>query len=238
MRLSGVVLVCISRGFLWFSHLLWYADRMRLLSESRSLGIVVITIILFVFLGSWGPVPSGMRGVHSQNQPSLQPIPEKENFRCIVVGDSQTTDTSAERIRTQSHRWDAPIIGELVCAGSSSTGFLVNNGSFGVQDLLYRNVDLDGGWLDNGPRDFFAQFASEWKFTEDVTAVGARIGRYRFTIRSRQQRSAMARALGYRQQPGCSDRGPYECALHPSVRNACGAWRRRGFFDTQASYPR
>jgi hypothetical protein len=152
---------------------------MRLLCESRSPGIVVLTTILFVFLGSWGPVPSGMRGVHSKNQPSLQPIPEKDNFRCIVLGDSQTTDTSAERIRTQSHRWDAPIIGELVCAGSSSTGFLVNNGTFGVQNLLYRNVDLDGGWLDNGPRDFFAQFASEWEFTEDVTAVGARIGRYR-----------------------------------------------------------
>jgi hypothetical protein len=106
-------------------------------------------------------------------------LPDPNNFRCIVVGDSQTTDTSAERIRTQAHRWDAPIIGELVCIGSSSTGFLVNNGTFGVPNVLYRNVDLDGSWLDNGPRDFIAQYAGEWEFQDDITVSGARIGRYR-----------------------------------------------------------
>jgi hypothetical protein len=152
---------------------------MKLLCVSRSSAIVVLAAIMFVFLGSWGPVPGSSRGMHTKNQALVRPIPEMNDFRCIVVGDSQTTDTSAERIRTQAHRWDAPIIGELVCIGSSSTGFLVNNGAFGVPNLLYRNVDLDGSWLDNGPRDFFAQYAGEWEFTDDVTVTGARIGRYR-----------------------------------------------------------
>ncbi len=126
-----------------------------------------------------GPKFGAPRGFHPKSRVHPEYIPDPDNFRCIVVGDSQTTDTSAERIRTQTHRWDAPIIGELVCIGSSSTGFLVNNGTFGVPNLLYRNVDLDGSWLDNGPRDFIAQYAGEWVFTDDVTVTGARIGRYR-----------------------------------------------------------
>lgn len=138
--------------------------------------------LLWVLLwcGSWGPVPgTASRSVHHKQMARPSVLPELRNFRCVVVGDSQTTDTSAERIRTQSHRWQAPIIGELVCAGAAETGFLVNNGSFGIAGLSYRFVDLDQGWGDSGPPDFFAQYASEWAVSEDISVQGARIGRYR-----------------------------------------------------------
>lgn len=102
-----------------------------------------------------------------------------DNFRCIVVGDSQTTGNSAERVRTQTHRWDAPIIGELVCVGASSTGFVVNNSTAGIVGLSYQNIDMDDGWGDGGPSDFFALFGAQWTCGSDIHAPGARIGRYR-----------------------------------------------------------
>ena len=101
-----------------------------------------------------------------------------------MVGDSQTTGASPTGIRTQTHRWDAPIIGELICVGSLQTGFVVNNSDFGINGLSYRTVDLDQGWGDSGPEDFIALFASEWTMSQDITDEGARIGRYRLRFGS------------------------------------------------------
>jgi hypothetical protein len=145
------------------------------------LGLLSFALLwMLICAGSWGPNPNLDSRIVQRTKPVLASVlPEIHNFRCVVVGDSQTTDTSAERIRTQTHRWDGPIIGELVCTGAAETGFLVNNGSFGIAGLSYRDVDLDQGWGDSGPQDFFAQYASEWAISEDISVQGARIGRYR-----------------------------------------------------------
>lgn len=126
-----------------------------------------------------GPVIS-RRDVQPKHQiKQLAPRLSVDNFRCIVVGDSQTTDTSAERIRTQTHRWNAPIIGELVCVGAAETGFLVNNSNAGIGLLVYQNIDMNNGWGDGGPSDFFALYAAQWTCMDDINAPGSRIGRYR-----------------------------------------------------------
>ncbi len=112
---------------------------------------------------------------------SKQPVPAltPRSFRCIVVGDSQTTGPNADRIRTQTHRWDAPILGEQVCVGALSTGFVVNNSDAGVAGLVYQNVDPNEGWPDGGADDFFAAYGAAWSCQGDIAAPGARIGRYR-----------------------------------------------------------
>ncbi|MAO21941.1 MAG: hypothetical protein CMJ25_14440 [Phycisphaerae bacterium] len=126
-----------------------------------------------------GPVP-GMTGARPAGS-SIEPAPKlsPEHFRCILVGDSQTTGPNAERVRTQTHRWDAPIIGEQVSVGAGSTGFLVNNGNGGIPQLLYRNIDLDSGWPDGGSDDFFGLFGANWTCLGDIIATESRIGRYR-----------------------------------------------------------
>lgn len=135
--------------------------------------------------GAVGPTNKGFeRSLSTKNQSRPAPLPEADNFRCLLLGDSQTTDPSATRIRTQTHRWDAPIIGELVCAGSVETGFLVNNGSAGISGLNYRNVSLEEGWGDGGSPDFFAESAAEWFFENDIPSIGARIGRYQLRFGS------------------------------------------------------
>jgi hypothetical protein len=119
------------------------------------------------------------RGVAGPKPIEPRPKLDVHDFRSIIVGDSQTTDPNATRIRTQTHRWDAPIVGELVCVGSSLTGFVVNNADFGITNLTYSNIDMNEGWDDGGPDDFFGLFGAQWSCSGNVTATGARIGRYR-----------------------------------------------------------
>ncbi len=134
------------------------------------------SLVLIVCIGA------GVGPVHDEKQSDPVDVVRKiseERFRCILVGDSQTTDPSANRIRTQNHRWDSPIVGELVVVGNSSAGFLVNNGTGNIPGLSYRIVDLNDGWPDGGPNDFFASFAGCWTTDGDVSSPNSRIGRYR-----------------------------------------------------------
>jgi hypothetical protein len=98
-------------------------------------------------------------------------------FRCVVVGDSQTTTPDPKRIRTQFHRWDVPFAGEQLSAGASSAGYLVNNIS--INNLQYTVVNPNTGWNDGGSEDFFAPSAAQWTCSGDVQSPGARFGRYR-----------------------------------------------------------
>ncbi len=103
---------------------------------------------------------------------------DPRDFKCILVGDSQTTDTSADRMRTQNHRWDAPIVGELLTVGNIASGFVVNNGVAGSKTLEYTWRDPVAGWGDFGPHDFFAASGAQWTCTGDVQSPGSRMGRY------------------------------------------------------------
>lgn len=145
----------------------------------------MLCALCVLMLGVFGPVrgmgvapgATATRAGHGVHEPA--PRFDVRDFRCILLGDSQTTGPSADRIRTQFHRWDAPIIGELVCIGAANTGFVVNNSSFGVDGLSFSYVDLNDGWNDGGPADFFAPNAAEWVMSQDVSAAGVPIGRYR-----------------------------------------------------------
>lgn len=134
-----------------------------------------LTSLFAGMLAIGGPVQRGARQDFAQPTPKLSP----DRFRCILVGDSQTTDPSSTRIRTQNHRWDAPVVGELVAVGSSATGFVVNNSNAGQKDIIYQTVDLNVGWPNGGPNDFFALHGANWTLLADINAPGSRIGRYR-----------------------------------------------------------
>jgi len=108
-----------------------------------------------------------------------KPQVDPDHFRCIVVGDSQTTGPNANRIRTQMHGWDAHIVGELVTAGNASSGYMFNAGNSGIQSLSYRVVDMFAGWGDGGPDDFFASNGHEWACSGDILSSGSRIARVR-----------------------------------------------------------
>jgi len=132
----------------------------------------------FLVLAGMGPIQPG-RAVAPKSNQDVGVRLNPSRFRCIVVGDSQTTDPSAFRIRTQTHGWDAPIIGELICVGNSATGFLVNNSNAGQSDIVYQSIEMNQGWPNGGPADFFALFGANWTFLGDINAPGSRIGRYR-----------------------------------------------------------
>lgn len=149
-------------------------------SKAISIQLVMLPLLVAAFLAMGMGPDIGPGGMSTSKRPAeAQPRFSVNNFRCILVGDSQTTDPSAERIRTQTHRWDAPIVGELLGVGASSTGFVVNNSNAGIGSLLYQNIDMNNGWGDGGPSDFFALYAAQWTCLEDIDAPGARIGRYR-----------------------------------------------------------
>jgi len=136
------------------------------------LGLVVLVAGM---LAMGGPVRSGKRA------DSVKPAPRlvSSDFRCIVVGDSQTTGPNSDRMRTQNHRWDAPIVGELVTIGNTASGFLVNNSNANISNLSFQYRNIDFGWPDGGPNDFFATLASHWGCSGDIVAPGSQIGRYR-----------------------------------------------------------
>lgn len=139
-----------------------------------------------------GPVRSGSKTGSPQIVQRLTP----DHFRCIVVGDSQTTGPNGDRIRTQFHQWDAPIVGELITVGNPSTGYVVNNSNAGIANLSYSGIDLDGGWLDGGPNDFFAALAARWTCLGDIQSIGWRVGRYRLRFGSGNNQAAWNQAWG------------------------------------------
>lgn len=106
-------------------------------------------------------------------------LPDPDHFRCIVVGDSQTSGPESNRIRTQSHRWDANFTGEQLIIGNSFSGFLVHNGTGGSPDITYELFNINSGWRDGGARDVFAVRAHQWIFGADVQTQGMLIGRFR-----------------------------------------------------------
>lgn len=124
--------------------------------------------------GQTDPQPGG--GFGGVENPPSQEVLESNRFRCILVGDSQTTTPDPLRIRTQFHRWDVPYVGQQIVVGSASSGYLVNNIS--ITNLAYGTVNLNTGWNDGGSEDFFAPSASQWICSGDVQSSGSRIGRY------------------------------------------------------------
>jgi len=148
--------------------------------RGRVFSILVLLLCIFGVVAMIGPVRPRSNNKIAQPVPRISP----EYFRCILVGDSQTTEPSANRIRTQDHQWDAPIVGELICVGSSTVGFVVNNSNGGIGNLAYSNISLNNGWPNGGPGDFFAPLGSHWECSGDILAPGSRVGRFRLRFGS------------------------------------------------------
>ena len=126
-----------------------------------------------------GPKFGAPRGFHPKSQAHAEYIPDPDNFRCIVVGDSQTTSPDADRIRTQFHQWDVRFVGEQLVVGNGSAGYLISNSSAGIPGLGYELRDVSMGWGDGGPNDFYAIRGHEWTTYNDINAIGSRMGRFR-----------------------------------------------------------
>lgn len=149
----------------------------------RSFFYTLCIFVLAVAILGMGPKNTKFVGsLPTVNQADSKFILNPNNFRCILVGDSQTTTPDPERIRTQTHRWDVPFVGQEIVIGASSSGYTVNN--FGITNLAYHLVDLNSGWNDGGSEDFFAPSASEWVCVDDVQSPGSRFGRYRINFGS------------------------------------------------------
>lgn len=126
-----------------------------------------------------GMRPGTPHGVQPKEQAQPKLRLDSNDFRCIIVGDSQTAAPNATRIRTQTHRWDAPILGELVVIGNPTSGYLVNNGNAGSPSILYQLLDVYTGWGDAGPNDFLSVKAHQWVIRKDIDLPNTRIGRFR-----------------------------------------------------------
>lgn len=147
--------------------------------------LISVFLLGVLALGAIGPVrgmgvaPAGK--ATRANDAVRQPTPRLDvrDFRCIVVGDSQTTGPNSNRIRTQFHRWDAPIIGDQIVLGNGSSGYLVFGSSGGIPLVNYRLVDMDEAWSNGGPGDFFAMQGHEWSVQGDLDSPYNRVGRFR-----------------------------------------------------------
>ena len=143
--------------------------------------ISLIPLVWFLFLLHSVTIAQPSHGsAHSARDGKIRPSPVLDDldFRCILVGDSQTTNAYWARMRTQMHRWDADTIGDLVCYGGGITGYLVNNYDW-LLGVKYENIDPNQGWPNGGPSDFFAIYGANWTFAGDIDAASTPIGRYR-----------------------------------------------------------
>jgi hypothetical protein len=174
----------VSSLILLDSHLLVYTGKMiraycyiwfsSVRTGFFTVGLVALSCLV---LAGMGPIQPGNR-VDPKSSHELVADLDPSDFRFILVGDSQTTDASADRIRTQFHGWDAPIVGELFTVGNVSAGYWVNNSNAGIPNLSYTWRDPVAGWGDFGPHDFLATAGAQWTCTGDITSPGSRIGRY------------------------------------------------------------
>ncbi len=146
---------------------------------------VCLCALSVLLLGAFGPV-RGLPGTPGRasnfaHADKKEPVPrlDQNDFRCIVVGDSQTTGPDSNRIRTQFHRWDGMHVGEQLVIGNAAAGFVVNNGNGGSPLVSYRTRDMDTGWQDGGPNDFFAIQGHEWVVADNLFIPGNRVGRFR-----------------------------------------------------------
>lgn len=122
-------------------------------------------------------LPPSTRGGAGKRAPAVSRL-DPGSFRCIFVGDSQTTLPYPARVMPQMQRWEVDHAGVQIGL-SSSTGGLVHNGSAGLKQVVYECIEPRTGWPNGGPSDYFAQCAANWTFLADVDAPDARIGRYR-----------------------------------------------------------
>ncbi|MHA7814198.1 MAG: hypothetical protein ACX94C_12515 [Phycisphaerales bacterium] len=147
-----------------------------------SLGVLALCAIGPVRGMGVAPAGKAIRANDAVRQPT--PRLDVRDFRCIVVGDSQTTGPNSNRIRTQFHRWDAPTVGAQVVIGNNPAGYVVNNGNGASSLISYRGRDVNTGWQDGGPSDFFAVQGHEWEVGGDLNIPHNRFGRFRLRFGS------------------------------------------------------
>lgn len=122
-------------------------------------------------------LPPSTRGGAGRHAPAVSKL-DPDSFRCIIVGDSQTTLPYPARVMPQMQRWEVEHAGVQIGL-HSTTGGLVHNGNAGLKQVVYECIGSRSGWPNGGPSDYFAQCGASWTFLGDVDAPDARIGRYR-----------------------------------------------------------
>ena len=141
----------------------------------RFLSVGVILTLAFTAIANPVSIP-----VSASANPNIQPVFDQNNFRAVIIGDSQTTTSWAGRITSHYHDWDGTFVGEFLSSGHSAGGVSVNN--IGLSNVIYRAIDPDDNWSDGGPGDHFSRGSSEWETLGDINAPGSFVGRYRVNV--------------------------------------------------------
>ncbi len=123
-------------------------------------------------------LPPSTRGGAGKRAPAVSRL-DPGSFRCIFVGDSQTTVPYSARVLPQTHRWDIQHGGAQLGRWYPATGSLVHNNDGGLKQVEFHCVDPRDGWPNGGDPDFFSICAANWTLLGDVDDPGARVGRYR-----------------------------------------------------------
>ena len=140
---------------------------------------IAISASLFLSFTALGnPTATPISGFNAN--PNVQPKFSQDNFRAVIIGDSQTTTSWAGRITSHYHRWDGPFVGEFLSSGHSAGGVSINN--IGLSNVIYRAIDPDDNWSDGGPQDHFSRGSAEWETLGDINAPGSFVGRYRVKL--------------------------------------------------------
>lgn len=145
----------------------------------------IVTVIAMGMLFGFGPSKTpGKKAVNNKRFEVVNTLPklDPDQFRCIVVGDSQTTGPNSNGIRTQMHGWDSNFVGDLVTVGNNAAGYEMSMSGSSSANLGYRTVDIYNGWDNGGQQDFFAVVGHEWICVGDIQSNGARIARMRLNF--------------------------------------------------------
>lgn len=151
----------------------------------------ILTLLALIASTSFAGNPVATAPQNTQIQPNTlirqfeigaDPVFTQDQFRAVIIGDSQTTSSWSVRITAHYHRWDGPFVGEFLGTSNSSSGNSINNISRPTLD--YRWIDPDDNWTDGGPGDHFSRNSAEWEVISDVPSDGAVVGRYRVNLSS------------------------------------------------------
>ncbi|MBO6512545.1 MAG: hypothetical protein JJ974_01095 [Phycisphaerales bacterium] len=125
--------------------------------------------------GPSGTVYEGTRVVRAPERlraPDFDP----NNFRCILVGDSQVASPAGNRLRQAMRRWDLPVSGTFFVSDFGWAGQRVDMDVTSMPAILSRTIILPFQWYGIGLEDWMSHRGLEWRLSGDVDSPETPIG--------------------------------------------------------------
>ncbi len=137
--------------------------------QSRLMSLAIVASVVGSALAQ---APSGAEyaGTRSVGSPEKQVVPvfDPNNFRCILVGDSQVASPAGNRLRQAMRRWDLPIAGTFFIADFPWAGQNVDIDVTSTPSILSREIILPFQWYGIGLEDWMCHRGLEWRLSGDV----------------------------------------------------------------------